>query len=411
VRIVADDRRQPMTQRRGHETKYCPLVAVYVGPVAEDVDIDGLLDGLEGQARTERAELVDWLLGQGFSVEQIRGAVSPMLMPAGRIVGDDGRYVSARKICDETGIDLELLQAIQRALGMPRADDPDAAILLRADSEAAARAKVFIDMGLSREQVIAVTRVLGHGLEQTAEAMRQVVLEAVIQPGATELQLAQAYEGLVQRVSPLLGPLCEDVLRVQLRHTLETEAVSVAERAAGTVPGARNVTVAFADLVGFTRLGEAVPPEELENLASRLSDLAYDVVSPPVRFIKTIGDAVMLVSTDPVALLRTALELLAATEKYAKYAKYAKYGDFPQLRIGLASGCAVSRAGDWFGSPVNVASRVTGVARPGTVLVSESVREAIGSADGFSWSFAGGRHLKGVKGEVKVFRARRADEV
>jgi adenylate cyclase len=372
--------------------------------VAEDVDIDGLLDGLQGQARTERAELLDWLLGQGFSVEQIRGAVSPMLMPAGRIVGDDGRYVSARKICDETGIDLELLQSIQRALGMPRADDPDAAILLRADSEAAARAKVFIDMGLSREQVIAVTRVLGHGLEQTAEAMRQVVLEAVIQPGATELQLAQAYEGLVQQVSPLLGPLCEDVLRVQLRHTLETEAVSVAERAAGTVPGARNITVAFADLVGFTRLGEAVPPEELENLASRLSDLTYDVVSPPVRFIKTIGDAVMLVSTDPVALLRTALELLAAAEKYEKY------DDFPQLRIGLASGCAVSRAGDWFGSPVNVASRVTGVARPGTVLVSESVREAVGSADGFSWSFAGGRHLKGVKGEVKVFRARRADE-
>jgi adenylate cyclase len=56
-----------------------------------------------------------------------------------------------------------------------------------------------------------------------------------------------------------------------------------------------------------------------------------------------------------------------------------------------------------------VASRVTGVARPGTVLVSESVREAIGEADGFTWSFAGARHLKGVKGEVKVFRARAAD--
>jgi adenylate cyclase len=52
---------------------------------------------------------------------------------------------------------------------------------------------------------------------------------------------------------------------------------------------------------------------------------------------------------------------------------------------------------------------MTGVARPGTVLISESVREAIGSADGFSWSFAGGRHLKGVKGEVKLFRVRRAD--
>jgi adenylate cyclase len=371
--------------------------------VAHDVDIEasGLLDGLDGQARAERAELIDWLLGKGFTVEQIRGEVAPMLLPAGRIVGDDGVYVSARQICEETGIDLELLEAIQSAMGLPRADDPDAVVHLRADSQAAANAKVFLDMGLSREQVISVSRVLGHGLAQAAEVMRQVVLEAVIRPGATELQLAQAYEGVVQQFSPLLGPLCDDVLRVQLRHTLETEAVNAAERAAGTVPGARNISVAFADLVGFTRLGEAVPPEELETLASRLSNLARDVVVPPVRFIKAIGDAVMFVSTDPVALLRTALALGAAAEKY---------DDFPRLRVGIASGLAVSRAGDWFGSPVNVASRVTAAARPGAVLVSESAREAIASADGFDWSFVGARHLKGVKGEVKLFRARAAGE-
>ena len=371
--------------------------------MAGDVDIEaaGLLDGLAGQARAERAELIEWLLGKGFTVEQMRGEIAPMLLPAGRIVGNDGVYVSARQICEETGIDLELLEAIQRAMGLPRADDPDAVVHLRADSKAAANARVFVDMGLSREQVITVSRVLGQGLAQTAEAMRQVVLEAVIQPGATELQLAQAYEVVVQQVSPLLGPLCDDVLRVQLRHTLETEAVSVAERAAGTVPGARNIAVAFADLVGFTRLGEAVPPEELEHLASRLSGLAHDVVAPPVRFIKTIGDAVMFVSTDPVALLRTALALVNAAEKY---------DDFPQLRVGIASGSAVSRAGDWFGSPVNLASRVTGVARPGAVLVSESTRVAIASADEFDWSFAGARHLKGVKGEVKLFRARAAGQ-
>jgi len=372
-------------------------VALYVETVAQDVDIEGLLDGLEGQARAERAELIQWLIDKGFTIEQIRAEVAPMLLPAGRIVGNDGVYVSARRICEETGIDLEFLEAIQRALGLPRADDPDALVHLRADSEAAARAGTFVDMGLSREQVISVSRVLGQGLAQTAEAMRQVVLEAVIQPGATELHLAQAYEGVVRQVSPLLGPLCDDVLRVQLRHTLETEAVSVAERAAGTIPGARDISVAFADLVGFTRLGEAVPPEELESLASRLSNLARDVVAPPVRFIKTIGDAVMFVSTDPVPLLRTALALLAAAEKFH---------DFPQLRVGIASGRAVSRAGDWFGSPVNVASRVTGAARPGAVLVSESARDAIASAAGFDWSFAGARHLKGVKGEVKLYRAR-----
>jgi adenylate cyclase len=364
----------------------------------EAIETSGLLDGLEGQVRAERAELIEWLLGEGFTVEHIRSEFTPMLMPAGRIVGDDGVYVSTRQICEETGIDHELLEAMQRALGLPRVDDPDAPVHLRADAEAAARARVFVDAGFTREQVIAVARVLGQGMAQTAEVMRQVVLEAVIEPGATELELAKAYGELVQRVSPLLGPMTEDVLRLQLRHGLETEAVSVAERAAGKLPGAREVTVCFADLVGFTRLGEAVPPEELESLANRLSALARDVAAPPVHFIKTIGDAVMFVSTDAAALLAAALELLAVAEKE----------DIPQLRVGLAAGSAVRRAGDWFGSPVNLASRVTAAARPGSVLVAESAREAIGDRDDVTWSFAGGRHLKGIKGEVKLFRARTA---
>jgi len=371
--------------------------------VSDDRSIDaietsGLLDGLEGQVRAERAELIEWLLGEGFTVEHIRSEFTPMLMPAGRIVGDDGVYVSTRQICEETGIDLELLEAMQRALGLPRVDDPDAPVHLRADAEAAARARVFVDAGFTREQVIAVARVLGQGMAQTAEVMRQVVLEAVIEPGATELELAKAYGELVQRVSPLLGPMAEDVLRLQLRHGLETEAVSVAERAAGKLPGAREVTVCFADLVGFTRLGEAVAPEELESLANLLSALARDVAAPPVHFIKTIGDAVMFVSTDAAALLAAALELLAVAEKE----------DIPQLRVGLAAGSAVRRAGDWFGSPVNLASRVTAATRPGSVLVAESAREAIGDPDDVTWSFAGGRHLKGIKGEVKLFRARTA---
>ena len=75
-----------------------------------------------------------------FTADQIHGEVSPMLLPAGRIVGNDGVFVSARQICQETGIDLELLEEIQRAMGLPRAEDPDAAVHLRSDSEAAARA-------------------------------------------------------------------------------------------------------------------------------------------------------------------------------------------------------------------------------------------------------------------------------
>jgi adenylate cyclase len=364
-----------------------------------DVEASGLLDGLEGKARTERAELIPWLLDRGITVEHIRGAFAPMLLAPRRILGDDGVYVSARETSETTGIDLELLQRLQRAMGLPRVDDPDAAVHLRADAEAAAFAQKFIDLGITPDDIVQITHMLGEGLSRAAEVMRYTGLATVLTPGATELEIAQASEALLTEVAPILGPMIHELLLFQLRHLMEHEAVSASERAEGQrIPGARLVTIAFADLVGFTRLGEVVPPEELEGLAHRLADLAREVAVQPVRFIKTIGDEVMLVSPDPVALLDAVLDLVDATDDE----------DYPTLRVGVATGMAVSRAGDWFGSPVNLASRVTGAARPGSILVAESAREAIGDDRRFTWSFAGGRHLKGIKSEVKVFRARRA---
>ena len=64
----------------------------YVGHVADDFDLEasGLLDGLEGAARDERAELIPWLLERGVSVEQIRGTSAPMMLASRRVIGDDG---------------------------------------------------------------------------------------------------------------------------------------------------------------------------------------------------------------------------------------------------------------------------------------------------------------------------------
>jgi adenylate cyclase len=121
---------------------------------------------------------------------------------------------------------------------------------------------------------------------------------------------------------------------------------------------------------------------------------------PPVRFIKTIGDAVMFACPEPSPMLDVVIKLVDTVDTD---------NDFPRLRGGVASGMAVSRAGDWFGSPVNVASRVTGVARPGTVLAAESVWEAVGDSGQFDGSFAGARRLKGIKNEVKLFRIRRGN--
>jgi adenylate cyclase len=370
--------------------------------VAEAVDMEasGLLDGLEGEARTQRAELVSWLLERGFTAPEIRDAVQPMLLASRRHFGEDGTFVSARQISEQTGLDLELLERIQRASGLPRVDDPDAAVYLRTDGAAAAYARKFLELGFTPDQIVLVVQVLTEGLVRATEVMRYTGLAAIMQTGSTELEIAKGSEQLVGSVAPLLGPMITDLLRVQLLHQMETEAITAAERAEGlSLPGVRDVTIAFADLVGFTKLGEVVPPEDLEKLAHQLTDLAHQVAAPPVRYVKSIGDEVMLVSTDPVAMLEAMLDLVDATEAIE---------DFPRLRTGIASGSAVSRAGDWFGSPVNLASRVTGSARPGAILVAEPTREAIGDDERFTWSFAGARRLKGIKDEVKLFRARRA---
>lgn len=370
-----------------------------VAEPADDRDIDELLNGLEGQARAERADLVRWLLEQGVTAEEIRTTNPPLLLASRHVIGDDGTYVSAREISETYGIDLELLQRVQRAIGLARVDDPDAVVHMRADGEAAAFAQRFVDLGLNPDQVVSVVRVLADGLSHAAEVMRYTALAAIIKPGATEVQIAQGSKALINQIAPLLGPMIHQMLFLHLRHMMESEAVNAGERAAGKpLPGARPVAVAFADLVGFTKLGEVVSAEELSQLAGRLADLARDLTAPPVRFIKTIGDAVMFVCPEPAPLLDTVLKLVDMVDND---------NDFPRLRGGVAAGMAVSRAGDWFGSPVNAASRVTGVARPGTVLATDAVSDAVGEDAGFQFSFAGARRLKGIKSDAKLFRVRR----
>ena len=370
----------------------------------EELAQSGLLDGLAGlagEARAERAEFVRWLLEHDFGPDQIRTELAPMLLPANRALGDDGSHASRRDVAEEHRIDMGLLHRLERALGLPDVDDPDAPVHLRVDIEAAAHQQALIDVGLDPDRVVLMVRRLADGLAQAVPAIRYAIMAAVLQPGFTELQAAKAYEAMVRQVAPLLTPLAGDILFVQLRRGLAGDQVSASERAAGLAhPGARQVNVAFADMVGFTRLGEAIPPEDLARLVEHLAELARDTVNPPVRLVKTIGDAVMLVCPDPIRLVDAMLRLSEIV---------GRDGTLPELRMGVASGWGVSRARDWFGSPVNVASRVTAIAEPGTLVAAESTRAAVGDAGGFDWTFVGERRLKGVPGETGLFRVSRND--
>jgi hypothetical protein len=118
-----------------------------------------------------------------------------------------------------------------------------------------------------------------------------------------------------------------------------------------------------------------------------------------VRLIKTIGDAAMFVSPEAEPLVEVALALLAAVEE----------AELPSLRAGIALGPAVIKAGDYYGPSVNLASRVTGVARPGTVLCTQEVHDAAQDG-GLHWSAAGRHRFKGISGPVALYRARREPE-
>jgi adenylate cyclase len=118
------------------------------------------------------------------------------------------------------------------------------------------------------------------------------------------------------------------------------------------------------------------------------------VAREPVRLIKTIGDAAMFVSPDPGALVGVALELVAAVEA----------AELPTLRAGIALGPALQRAGDYYGHSVNLASRVTGVARAASVLCTQEVHDA--APEAYEWSFAGKHRMKGLPEPVPLHRAR-----
>jgi adenylate cyclase len=367
-------------------------------PESIDFAAEGLLDGLEGSEREERLALLRRLAADGLPLAELRRASASgtlMFLPADRVIVGGERYTAAQ-VAELAGVDPDFLVMAQRAMGLP-IPEPGDAVYTDADVELSRMIHISQAAGISAEENLDLLRVLGRGLSQAAEALRALPLKLVLEPGIGEYDLARRYAETTAQLYPLLDPLLRNLLALHLRHATQSEVISAMERSGGRLPGAREVTVCFADLVGFTRLGEEVPAEELGHLAARLEILAREAAEPPVRLVKTIGDAAMLASVEPEPLLAAALRLLEAAD--------AEGADFPQLRAGAALGDALPRAGDWFGRPVNLASRITSIARPGSLLVERGVREA--AEQQYRWSFAGERRLRGIRSPVALFRARR----
>jgi adenylate cyclase len=356
----------------------------------------GLLDGLDGVERAARQDLLERLTSDGVSLEELQAAVAEdrlALLPVERALGAD---FTAHEIAERSGLGVEIQLRIWRALGFPHVSPDDRA--WSEDDVAAARSvKQFLDAGIPEDAVVEVTRVLGEGMSRLAPTITGTFAATYLEPGDTERDVALRYAAMSEALLPSMTPVLGAALAAYVRESARRGIIGRSERERGQLAPEQQVVVCFADLVGFTRLGGEIGVDELGTVARGLAELAAGVASTPVRLIKTIGDAAMFVSTDATALVGAALQLVDAVE----------HAELPAVRAGLASGPALNRAGDWYGHSVNLASRVTGVARPASVLGTQEVRDA--APEAFEWSFAGRFRLKGVHEPQALHRARRPE--
>jgi len=360
---------------------------------------EGLLeDCADDAARDARRALLDKLHGDGVPLDDLRRAVAEerlALLTVDRLLTSEARY-TARDIAERSGLDLDFFQDQRRALGLA-VPDPDERVYGERDLDAARLGNEYRRAGLPDAEAMEAQRVLGRGMARYVEAVTALVGQSVLEGGIDEHELALRLEAVSKTLLPLAGPWLEHVFGLHLREALRQDVVTAEQLATGRMDSGRDYAVAFADLVGFTELGETIPVEELGSVAGRLGKLADAVIEPPVKLVKEIGDAVMLVSPEPTPLVEAGLRLVEGS---------AGEDGLPAIRAGVAFGPAVNRWGDWYGSTVNVASRLTSRARPLSVLATEAVKDV---ADGdYQWSFAGEKKLKGLTAPVRTYRARRA---
>jgi len=371
-------------------------VAVIREDAAMDFAAAGLLDDLEGDARAQREQLLSHLLKDGFSEDELRTAVKEnrlALLPVDRVLG--GAHTAA-EIEERTGLSAATMRRLRRLQGLPE-PAPDDRVFSDEDVEAARSTKLFLDAGFDEERIVEITRVLGEGMARLSATITAAFVETFLEAGASEAEVAERFATLAEQLTPAFGPILVAGFKTHLRDSVQRGMLGLAELEAGNLAGAQEVAVCFADLVGFTRLGGQVEVRELGTVAGRLASLSASLTKPPVRLIKTIGDAAMFVSADPGPLVEVALDLVEAFEEE----------ELPSLRAGIALGPAIIRAGDYYGNSVNLASRVTGIARPGSVLCTREVRDA--ARERFHWSPAGRHKLKGVAGPTLLYRPHHSD--
>lgn len=271
------------------------------------------------------------------------------------------RSLTRRQVAEASGVPLDVAEELWGQLGFPHTDDADVAFTER-DVEALRATSQLVALGiLEPDSQAALVRTWGRSFARLAEWQVSLLAGIALADEDPQARLDQ----LVTEVLPRVGDLQDYIWR---RH-LE----SAAQRLLPTVESASEQTptaVVFADIVGYTSQSKNLDETELVDLIEVFEDeTTRAVVAAGGRVIKTIGDEVLFVVDDALGATEVALLLTGRGDDDAD--------EFPRVRAGIAYGPVTRRLGDVFGPTVNIASRLTSIARPGTVLVDRGAFEVL----------------------------------
>ena len=283
------------------------------------------------------------------------------------------RRLRRREVAGAVGVSLLSARKLWRALGFAGVDDADVAFT-SADAEALGRVVRLVRTGLvDEETAIAWARALG----QTTDRLVSWQLEALLEElhggapaGSGEGATAGEVDAALARIATVADDL-ERLIVYAWRRKLAAAVARLTDLADSSgLSTQQELTVGFADLVSYTRLSHRLEHRELVVLVQRFEGLAADVVTAGGgRVVKNVGDEVLFTVADPAACAVIALSL---SERMA-------VDDLvPDVRVGLAHGPVLRSLGDVYGPTVNLASRLTSIAQPGTVVTDQSTALLLG---------------------------------
>ncbi|HQR27211.1 MAG TPA: adenylate/guanylate cyclase domain-containing protein [Nocardioides sp.] len=276
--------------------------------------------------------------------------------------------LDAEQVSELTGVPVADAGRLWRALGFP--EHAGETVFTRSDAEALETLTGVVASGaLDFDTAVNLTRAVGQTMARLADWEVATLVARIEQleagTGATGSRRATALQMVDQVNEPFERLLVYAWRRHLAAATARVEALGANEEDLHTV----ELTVGFADIVSFTKLSNELDEDGIGELVEEFESRCADVVAAQGgRVIKSIGDSVLFVHEEPLAALATAEGIIESVGRDER---------LPDVRLGLATGPVVMRMGDVFGRPVNLAARMTAVARRNRVIVDEATARTL----------------------------------